>query len=223
MPRAPGAVAMTERVSPQKASSFAQRLPDSGGADSSMQQTREKVREALIAALFVQLNTSCTGALSCSELRPVASFLGFSGGETQWTLEFGNVCRYLGCNPNSGLGAPVFAKFLNDRSAQGLFCTEAELQTMVRRFAAKAAPIEANCFVDYSQSFDASQMEHDALIDCDFWNSLTMGKACAKPKEPQLDGELTGCQAFCGRGKSRDLVQQVKASAEAPAPTQLRI
>jgi len=190
---------------------------------------QEQVRLALIAALFIQLNASGTGALSCSELRPVAVFLGFSGGETQWMLEFGSVCKYLGCNTNIGLAPSAFDRFLNDRSARGLFCTEAELRTMVRRFARRDPQLEVSGAVDWERSFDGSLSEPDDFLECDFWNALGVSKASAAMREgPQLDGESgrTTCQAFCAsarRPRPQEPPQQIDVQDDSPSPSSLSL
>jgi len=213
---------------------FVQRLPDAppmvprgvGGQTVSALTPQEQVRSALIAALFAQLNASGTGALSSCELQPVASFLGFSGGETQWLLEFGSVCKYLGCNVSIGLAPGAFDRFLNDRSARGLFCTEAELRTMVRRFTRRDPQLEANGVIDYEKNFDGSFSEPDDFIDCDFWNALGVRKACAAIGEgPQLEGESgrASCQAFCARMPRPQNVLEPLNVRDSPSPPTLSL
>lgn len=149
-----------------------------------------------------------TGHISGPELKPLADFLGFGGGEAQWALEFASACRYLGCDPNLGIDCQAFKRFLSDTSHRGCFCTEAELRTMLRRF------MRVHFVIDYERSFDCSSDSSDMSGDCDLWDSLALRKGWTIPDVEWQDEEPTvDCRA-CGvlrAGTGKGFIQDCEA------------
>jgi len=85
-------------------------------------------RERLIRRIFSMLDVTRKGRLGVSELRALARFSGFDDSDDLWALEFASLCRYLNCSFERGLDLRRFTYLVNDRSQQGCFCSDAELQ-----------------------------------------------------------------------------------------------
>jgi hypothetical protein len=87
-------------------------------------------RPTLVQAAFARFDVHDTGLLTSDCLKPFGEFSGFQGDGAAWEDEFGEVCSYLGCEPELGLDMVSFDRFVNDGTDEGCFCTDAELKRL---------------------------------------------------------------------------------------------
>eukprot|EP00913_Durusdinium_trenchii_P023956 g22498.t1 len=87
----------------------------------------DRSREQLIEEAFRALGGQ--ERLGCVELRKLAKFTGFDGSDEDWSLEFASLCRDFGAD-EEGLGLDAFARLVDERSEQGCYCSDTELQEL---------------------------------------------------------------------------------------------
>eukprot|EP00930_Biecheleria_cincta_P103898 TRINITY_DN9600_c0_g3_i1.p1 TRINITY_DN9600_c0_g3~~TRINITY_DN9600_c0_g3_i1.p1 ORF type:complete len:1887 (+),score=453.55 TRINITY_DN9600_c0_g3_i1:247-5907(+) len=96
----------------------------------SQSQFRDEIaklrKHELIAAVFVSLDSSKRGRLSCSDLKGYAELSGFEGSDGEWVEEFQDMCKEYGWDEETGIDSAQFAEFLDDSGS-----SDADLRKML--------------------------------------------------------------------------------------------
>ncbi|CAK0870628.1 unnamed protein product, partial [Prorocentrum cordatum] len=98
-------------------------------------QSREEMKQAL----FGRLDANGDGLLLSPELWPYAVKTGFDGSEAEWAEEYAMLCRDMGRHVAEGLSALDFFKMLDDDSAEGCYCDDEELRSLLVEIAEPTA------------------------------------------------------------------------------------
>ncbi|CAJ1363886.1 unnamed protein product [Effrenium voratum] len=74
-------------------------------------------RTSLKAELFQSFDADGDGFLYSTELRGLASAMGFEGSDSEWTQEYVMICTEVGCDPTQGLDFRGFSRMVDDEEA----------------------------------------------------------------------------------------------------------
>lgn len=96
--------------------------PSSAGRGSPMRQPMS--REALVAAVFEELDADKDGFLNSAECRVFEDFMGFHGDADDYAMEFAALCAELGSTVDAGIPLDGFGTLANVGTNAGLICTE---------------------------------------------------------------------------------------------------
>merc|ERR1712224_884812 len=112
-------------------------------SDVSMHTASNVARPDLVAAVFKYCDVDRDGVLSKGEMWRLALLTGLESTEQeQWALHYQFLCFELECP--EGLSLPAFRNFLDDRSEDGLYCSDAELTTILGQLRRTAAPTSSS-------------------------------------------------------------------------------
>lgn len=89
-------------------------------------------REELKERLFDVIDKDGDDLLNKGEMRELAKLVGFDGGDDEWSQEYLKLCEEVGAAPAKGIPKVVVLELLDDRSETGCFCTEEDLQILLR-------------------------------------------------------------------------------------------
>jgi Ca2+-binding EF-hand superfamily protein len=97
-------------------------------------------RKRLISSVFSACDTDSDNKLNQKEFKRFAAFTGFDGPEEQWAMEYNSLCNEVKADPGEGVGVEAFTQLVNDKSDAGVYCSDVELNRILRKIqAAKAA------------------------------------------------------------------------------------
>ncbi|CAE8678105.1 unnamed protein product [Polarella glacialis] len=89
-------------------------------------------RPELLKLVFEACDADADGFLNQQEMGHFAVQTGFDGGDDAWAQEFATLCGDNGITgARGGVNASLFAKLVDDESDQGIYCTDAELSSML--------------------------------------------------------------------------------------------
>ncbi|CAE8704638.1 unnamed protein product, partial [Polarella glacialis] len=120
-------------------------------------------------AVFAACDDDRDDRLNSSEMLSFATLSGFEGSPDDWELEYRSLCEQHGADPYSGIGLELFLAMLDDRSASGCYCEDAELNIMLEGLSGAGRKSEVELPLERSELvnavFDACDVDRDGLLD----------------------------------------------------------
>lgn len=99
-----------------------------GGGSSSAPRSS---RDALKRRLFRKCDRDEDGFLKKGEMRNLACLVGFEGNDNEWSKEYEKLCSEHRIRPDDGVPLAVVMILLDDKSDNGCYCTDKEIQELL--------------------------------------------------------------------------------------------
>jgi Ca2+-binding EF-hand superfamily protein len=127
-----------------------------------------------VQAVFRKFDRDCDRILSESEMGAFARATGFMGSAGEWAEEFRELCPA----GTSGIDLDLFCSLVEDRSDQGCFCSDKELQGMLtsRGSEVPAPGVQTSAF---------HEEEREHVASASLGQSTAVVSAAASPMEAQ--------------------------------------